>query len=109
MKKILIAAGIVLTAGIASAFTFAPATAPFVTENWYEYRGASNSPQELANEQNYFLVSAPLGCSDNQNICSVKVPGTGEHPDAFTSAIQDDILDAVANQRPISGYIEMKD
>ena len=77
-------------------------------ESWYEYRSTSKDEGDLVNENLYFLVGSPSGCTSNSNICAVHVAGTGTHPDAFDAGTKQDILDAVANQSAVSGYIEMK-
>lgn len=118
MKKYFIGLAIVATA--IGAFAFIPEKKKsekamdthwyeYTLTSWYEYRGPQPaSDNDLKDENNYFLVDAPSGCTSNQTICAVNVPGSGEHPDNFSGTIETDILSAAHNNSPESGYIEMK-
>jgi microcystin degradation protein MlrC len=108
MKKYFI--GLAIAAVAVGTFAFAPNKneSKKVLNSWYEYRSTSQDASDLTNENLYFLVSAPSGCSSDENICAVNVPGGGQHPANFSATIEQDILDAVANKAPVSGYIEMK-
>jgi hypothetical protein len=108
MKKYFIGLSIAVVAIVTFAFTTTKKESKKVFDSWYEYRSTSQDEADLLNENLYFLVTNPSGCSSDENICAVKVPGTGTHPNTFDPGIEQDILDAVTNEAPVSGYIEMK-
>lgn len=81
-----------------------------VTSHWYQFNGDPTDLNEVLDESNYVVVSQPAGCSSNQYVCAIFVPGDdapNSNPDGFTQTIQDD-LEAAFNRTAQASYIEMK-
>lgn len=100
---------VLAVAVFAAAFTTHKTENKKLFSNWFEYRGPlPASDADLKEESNYFLVESEPPCEGADEMCAINVAGTGQHPDAFTSTIESDLVSAKNTQTPVQGYIDLR-